>query len=119
MLLDRINLFERMGCRASDHAFTRVPYKRADAAELDRVFKKAAAGEGLTADEIDEYKTELMRFFAKEYARRGWGMEIHIGATRNNNSRMFDLLGPDSGFDSIADHEVADNLSRLARFPRC
>lgn len=40
-------------------------------------------------------------------------MEIHIGATRNNNSRMFDLLGPDSGFDSIADHEVADNLSRL------
>lgn len=40
-------------------------------------------------------------------------MEIHIGATRNNNSRMFKSLGPDSGFDSIADHEVADNLSRL------
>lgn len=113
VLLSRIDLFEKMGCRASDHAFTRVPYKRADAAELDRVFKKALGGEELSECEIDEYKTELMRFFAKEYARRGWGMEIHIGATRNNNSRMFKSLGPDSGFDSIADHEVADNLSRL------
>ena len=113
VLLSRIDLFEKMGCRASDHAFTRVPYKRADAAELDRVFKKALGDEELSECEVDEYKTELMRFFAKEYSRRGWGMEIHIGATRNNNSRMFKSLGPDSGFDSIADHEVADNLSRL------
>jgi len=113
VLLSRIDLFEKMGCRASDHAFTRVPYKRADAAELDRVFKKTLGGEELSECEVDEYKTELMRFFAKEYARRGWGMEIHIGATRNNNSRMFKSLGPDSGFDSIADHEIADNLSRL------
>ena len=107
--LDRIYLFESFGCLASDHAFTRVPYKRADAAELDRVFKKALGGEELSECEVDEYKTELMRFFAKEYARRGWGMEIHIGAPRNNNSRMYKSHGPDSGFDTIADHEEADH----------
>ena len=113
VLSQRIELFASLGCRASDHAFTKVPYVRADDDELDRIYKKAVAGESLDAIEIDKYKTELMRFFAKEYARRGWGMEIHIGAQRNNNTRMFKALGPDTGFDSIADYEVAYNLSRL------
>ena len=113
VLTQRIELFASLGCRASDHAFTKVPYVRADDDELDRIYKKAVAGESLDAIEIDKYKTELMRFFAKEYARRGWGMEIHIGAQRNNNTRMFKALGPDTGFDSIADYEVAYNLSRL------
>ncbi len=113
VLAQRIELFASLGCRASDHAFTKVPYVRADDDELDRIYKKAVAGESLDAIEIDKYKTELMRFFAKEYARRGWGMEIHIGAQRNNNTRMFKALGPDTGFDSIADYEVAYNLSRL------
>ena len=113
VLMQRIELFASLGCRASDHAFTKVPYVRADDDELDRIYKKAVAGESLDAIEIDKYKTELMRFFAKEYARRGWGMEIHIGAQRNNNTRMFKALGPDTGFDSIADYEVAYNLSRL------
>lgn len=113
VLAQRIELFASLGCRASDHAFTKVPYVRADDDELDRIYKKAVAGESLDAIEIDKYKTELMRFFAKEYARRSWGMEIHIGAQRNNNTRMFKALGPDTGFDSIADYEVAYNLSRL------
>ena len=113
VLLERIELFAQRGCRASDHAFTKVPYMRADEAELDIIYKKAIAGETLDADEIEKYKTELMRFFAKEYARRGWGMEIHIGAMRNNNTPKFRTLGPDTGFDSIADYEVAYNLSRL------
>ena len=58
-------------------------------------------------------KTELFRFFAKEYAQRGWATEIHIGAMRNNNTKMFEKLGPDSGYDSIADHECAVKLSAL------
>ncbi|HZK39510.1 MAG TPA: glucuronate isomerase [Clostridia bacterium] len=112
-LLERINFFETMGCRASDHAFAYVPYARADEKELEEIFTKALAGRVLTVDEQDKYKTELMRFFAKEYARRGWGMEIHIGVIRNNNTAMFDKLGADTGFDSIADYKVAVNLSRL------
>ena len=113
VLLSRIALFADMGCRATDHAFSPVPYLRMDDAALEAVFSKALRGETLTADEAEGYKTELFRFFAKEYARRGWAMELHIGPMRNNNSRMFQKLGPDAGFDSIDDPVVAQKLSRL------
>ncbi len=112
-LLSRIEFFKEMGCRASDHAFTYVPYKRASEDELNVIFKKRLAGKELGAEEIDKYKTELMLFLANEYARLGWGMEIHIGAMRNNNGVMFKKLGPDTGYDSVADYEIAVNLSRL------
>ena len=113
VLLERIELFAKMGCRATDHAFTPVPYVRMDDTEIEKVFSKAINGEALTAYEAEGYKTELFRFLAKEYYKRGWGMEIHIGPMRNNNKRMFERLGPDTGFDSIADCEIAHNLSRL------
>ena len=112
-LLSRIEFFAEMGCRASDHAFTYVPYKRADEDELNKIFAKRLTGEALSTEEIDKYKTELMLFLANEYARLGWGMEIHIGAMRNNNGIMFKKLGPDTGYDSVADYEIAVNLSRL------
>ena len=113
VLLERIELFAKMGCRATDHAFTPVPYVRMDDTEIEKVFSKALNGEEITAYEAEGYKTELFRFLAKEYYKRGWGMEIHIGPMRNNNRRMFEKLGPDAGFDSIADCEIAHNLSRL------
>lgn len=112
-LLSRIEFFAEMGCRASDHAFTYVPYKRADEDELNKIFAKRLTGEALSTEEVDKYKTELMLFLANEYARLGWGMEIHIGAMRNNNGVMFKKLGPDTGYDSVADYEIAVNLSRL------
>lgn len=112
-LLTRIELFASLGCRATDHAFTPVPYRRADENELNAIFAKAKKGEPLSFDEAEAYKTELFRFFAKEYARRGWAMEMHIGPMRNNNTRMFASLGPDAGFDSISDDQCACKLSRL------
>lgn len=113
VLLERIELFAKMGCRATDHAFTPVPYVRMDDTEIEKVFSKALNGEEITSYEAEGYKTELFRFLAKEYYKRGWDMEIHIGPMRNNNRRMFEKLGPDAGFDSIADCEIAHNLSRL------
>ncbi|NLP48849.1 MAG: glucuronate isomerase [Clostridiales bacterium] len=112
-LKGRIEFFAQMGCRASDHAFAYMPYEPADENELEKIFAKALEGKELTIKEADKYKTELMRVFAKEYARLGWGMEIHIGAMRNNNKLMFERLGPDTGYDSIADHEIAHKLSRF------
>lgn len=109
----RIEFFDSLGCRASDHAFTEFPYERADAAELERIFSKARKGESLCSVEAEKYKTELLRFLAKQYEKRGWGMELHIGAMRNNNTLMFNALGADTGYDSIADYEVAHKLSRL------
>ena len=113
VLKDRIAFFAEMGCRASDHGFLYVPYKRATADELEAIFKKAVNKEALSEYEIDQYKTELFRVFAKEYARLGWGCEIHIGPMRNNNTKMFNSIGPDTGFDSIGDRNIAEELSRM------
>lgn len=113
VLKTRIDFFAEMGCRASDHSFSFVYYNRADEAELDAIFKKAISGATLEKREEEKYRTELFRFFAKEYARLNWGCEIHIGAMRNNNTAMFNKIGPDTGFDSIGDSEIAVNLSRL------
>lgn len=113
VLKERIAFFAEMGCRASDHGFLYVPYKRATEDELEAIFAKALNKEELSETEIDQYKTELFRTFAKEYARLGWGCEIHIGPMRNNNTKMFNAIGPDTGFDSIGDRNIAEDLSRM------
>ncbi len=112
-MLSRINFFAEMGCRAADHGIMSVPYARADENGLNAIFAKRLNGEALTETEADAYKTELLLFLANEYAERGWGMEIHIGPMRNNNTPMFRKLGPDAGYDSICDRGIAENLSRL------
>ncbi len=112
-LKSRIDFFAENGCLASDHSFGYVPYNRASETELEAIFRKAIDGEALNTDEQDKYKTELFRFFAREYARHGWACEIHIGAMRNNNTRMFKSIGPDTGFDSIGDGSIAHKLSGM------
>ena len=109
-LYKRIEYFHEKGCRISDHSVEYVPYHDGSA---KKAFKKAMAGIKLGKKEIDDFKTSLLCDLAKKYAEKGWAMQLHIGALRNNNSRMFKNLGPDSGFDSIADHEIASNLSAL------
>ncbi len=113
VLKKRIAFFDSLGCRASDHAFTRVPYAEASEPQLEEIFEKGAAGEPLSQWEMDAYRTALLQVLAREYARLGWGMELHIGAMRNNNTRMFKALGPDTGYDSCADDAAAYHLSRL------
>ena len=112
-LLSRINFFEEMGCRAADHGLMYAPYNRADEETLNKIFAKRLGGNTLETCEKDAYQTELLIFLANEYAIRGWGMELHLGPMRNNNTKMFKKLGPDAGFDSICDCDVAINLSKL------
>lgn len=112
-LTDRINFFHENGCRLSDHALKGVPYMKATEEEANKAFKKALSGETVTETEELQYKTHMLSFFAKEYHTRSWTMQLHIGALRNNNTRMFNELGPDTGFDSIDDSCIAEPLSRL------
>ena len=102
-LRERIRFFDEMGCRASDQAFSYVPFETADEIELELIFSKALHGEALTVREADQYRTALLQFLAAEYASRDWVMELHIGPMRNNNTKMFETIGPDTGFDSIGD----------------
>ena len=109
-LSSRLDFFHEKGCRLSDHGLDFIPWGVGDASAI---FDKALKGEALTKEEIDAYMTDLLVFFGKEYAKRGWCMQIHVGAIRNNNSRMYKLLGPDTGYDSIAETNLGENLAKI------
>ena len=108
---DRADFFHAVGCRISDHALDGVPFNTSYSAA--DVFAKAIRGETLTKDEVTAYKTGVLIALGKKYKELGWAMQLHIGALRNNNSRMFKKLGADTGFDSIADYAIAADLSAL------
>ena len=105
---DRIKYFDENGCRLSDHALEYVPFKIGDA---EKVFNKKMNGDTLSLDETDIFKTAVIFECAKHYTQLGWTMQLHIGSLRNNNKKMFELLGPDTGFDSINDLCIAEKLS--------
>ena len=103
----RIAYFNEYGCRLSDHALEYVPYAVGDAKSA---FDKRMAGEELTKAEIDAFKTAMLKACAEEYTKYDWAMQLHIGALRNNNRKMYEKLGPDTGFDSINDLCIAEDL---------
>jgi glucuronate isomerase len=109
-LRGRIGFFHENGCRLSDHALEAVPYAQGDA---KAVFDKAMAGQMPDPQEQEVFKTAMLQFCAKEYAARSWTMQLHIGALRNNNTPMFEKLGPDTGYDSVNDLSIAAPLARL------
>lgn len=109
-LSSRIAYFASVGCRLADHGVDYVPYAEGDAAE---VFRKKLAGEPITHVEEDVYKTAVIRHCAKEYARLGFTMQVHMGVLRNNSTRMMQAYGADAGCDSVADYPEAWALSRL------
>lgn len=112
-LLGRLNYFNEMGCRISDHSLEPPVYVDCTEAEVSAVFGKALAGKALAIDEIKKYKSNLMTFLGTQYRSIGWAMQLHIGCLRNNNSRQFRLLGPDAGYDAIDDMSFASALSKL------
>ncbi len=109
-LTSRIEYFHENGCRISDHALEYVPFAQGDA---ERVFNKKMNDEPLTTGEINVFKTAVIKHCATEYTRLGWAMQLHIGALRNNNSRMYEKLGPDTGYDSINDLCIAEDLGKF------
>lgn len=120
-LEERIDYFHTCGCRLSDHALDTVDYKRLKTndtkegikAKLTNILVSALNGNDLTKEDITYYKSALIQFLGKEYAKREWVMQIHIGALRNNSPRMYKNIGPDTGFDSINDTVFAQSLSEL------
>lgn len=109
-LIQRISFFHQIGCSISDHSLEHVVYLDSKESEVSKIFKKALSGERLTEEEVVKYKTQMLLFLGREYARRNWVMQFHIGAIRNTNKRMFRILGPDTGFDTMGDNVFAESL---------
>lgn len=112
-LKKRMDHFAAHGCKVSDHALDVVVYGEADDATLDGILARRLSGETPTTQEIAQFKTGVLLYLASEYQRREWVQQYHIGALRNNNTRMFQLIGADVGFDSINDQPLAEPLSKL------
>ena len=108
--LDR---FEKNGCKASDHGLDYVMFRPATDEQVEAIFQKAMAGEAVTMEEAETYVTALVLFCGREYARRGWVMQIHYNVQRNTSTRKFNTLGPDTGFDCINTHNCAEAVTGL------
>jgi glucuronate isomerase len=112
-LEQRHTFFHEQGCRLSDHGLETMYASEYSAADVKDAFKKARAGQAVVGAEAFAYKSAVLHELALLDHRRGWVQQFHLGALRNNNSRLLASLGPDTGFDSIGDFEVARPLARF------
>ena len=112
-LQNRHDFFARNGCRLSDYGLDTVyaePYLEAEVREL---FARVRQGGEATREEVGTFRSAFLFEGLAMDARSDWSAQIHYGALRNNNTRMFRRLGPDTGFDSIGDWNVAVPMARL------
>lgn len=112
-LKERVLYFDSLGCKLSDHALDPIVFEEGDKDKINDIFIKALNQEILTASDIRKYKTYVLLFLGREYAKLGWSMQLHIGTIRNVNSRMMRKLGPDTGFDTIGDYTFAETLAKF------
>ena len=109
----RHQFFHENGCRISDHA-VEFPYaEEYTAAAIEDIFVKVRKGSALERSEVLQFKSALLYECVLMNAAKNWTTQLHIGALRNNNSRFLKILGPNSGFDAIADYEIAYPLARF------
>lgn len=116
-LSNRMDFFASMGCNVSDHGLEYVMYQPGTEEQIEKIFAKRLAGEIPSRGEELRFKTEFLLFVCREYAKRDWVLQLHYGVKRDNNTRMFQLLGPDTGYDCIKNEtsaaELADFLNAL------
>ena len=112
-LQKRHDFFVSMGCRLSDYGLETVVAEPYTDAGVRQVFARVRSGGQPTATEVAQFRSALLFEFGCMDAAANWTWQIHYGALRNNNTRMFKALGPDTGFDSIGDWPVAQAMSRL------
>ncbi len=109
----RHDFFAEVGCKLSDHGIEEFYAEDYTQAEIDAIFNKVYGGKELTQEEILKFKSAMMYEFAVMDWEKGWTQQFHYGAIRNNNTRLFKKLGPDTGFDSIGDFTIAKMMSKF------
>ncbi len=107
----RMEHFARRGCRLSDHALETVTFVAADEAAVEDVFRRRLEGQAPSPREADMFRTAFLLEAARRYRERGWVMQLHYGCRRDNNLRMFQKLGPDTGYDCVDDNTSSAQLA--------
>lgn len=112
-LQSRHDFFASIGCKVSDHGLEEMYADDFTGSEIDTIFHKIHAGKQLNETEQRKFKSAILLHFAEWDWEKGWVQQFHLGALRNNNVRMLQQLGPDTGWDSIGDFSQARSLSRF------
>ena len=112
-LQNRHDFFASMGCSVSDHGLEEIYVEDFTGQEIEAIFTKVHGGKELNLLEQRKFKSCMLLHFAEWDWEKGWVQQYHLGALRNNNSRMLSKLGPDTGWDSIGDFSQASALSKF------
>ncbi|QDO95196.1 glucuronate isomerase [Formosa sediminum] len=110
-LIKRIQFFHDSGCRLCDHGLDKIYFENYTENEVNSILLKQLEGQPITTTEAAKFQSAVLIFLCETYHEFGWVQQFHLGALRNNNSRMHSLLGPDTGWDSIGDYPQAQKLS--------
>jgi glucuronate isomerase len=109
----RHDFFHSMGARATDHALVFPFAEECSKKELEEIFSRLMNNESLSEIDLLRFKTAVLAGVARMNHKRGWVMQLHMGARRNNNTRMFKKIGPESGFNSMADYVIMEPLAKF------
>lgn len=112
-LESRINFFHKNGCRLSDHGLEQLYYFESSPSTIENIFKKIKARQNLEITEVHYFKYVTLLELCRLYHKKGWTQQFHLGALRNNNTRMLNTLGPNTGFDSVGDFSQATHLAKF------
>lgn len=110
-LKNRIDFFHKNGCRISDHGLSHLYHETFTESEINAIFKKKRENKLVSEEEASKFQSAVLLFLCETYHQYGWVQQFHLGALRNNNTRMHRILGPDTGWDSIGDYPQAQKLS--------
>ncbi|MEG1945777.1 MAG: glucuronate isomerase [Lachnospiraceae bacterium] len=108
---NRMEFFHEMGCKTSDHGLLYIPFLTAEEGEIEGIFADRLKGKAVSKAQEKKFKTAAMLYLGKEYHRLNWVMQLHFGVTRNTNTRMFQAIGADAGFDGIYNRVSITELS--------
>lgn len=108
----RHKFFEEQGCKLSDHGIEVFYAEDYSESEIEKIFNKVFKGKELDEEEINKFKSAMMLEFGIMDAETGWTQQFHFGPLRNNNSKMFNAIGPDTGFDSMCDSNTAKSMAK-------
>ncbi len=112
-LIERLEFFKEMGCRASDHGLDYIMYREGTDEEIEAVYKKVMAGGTCTLEEAEKYQTAILVTLGRAYHRLGIVMQLHYSCLRNNNKKRYALQGPDTGYDMIAQNTCGGSIAEL------